>query len=94
MGVDVESLYTLIPYRCGLRAVEETLHLHYQGCGHQNEFIMELLEFALENNCFQFLSTFYQQTKGTSMGGILGPSVHLPASGLVGGVGTCKADVS
>lgn len=42
--------------------------------GSQNEFILELLEFALQNNFFQFLSTFYHQIRGTSMGAAWAPA--------------------
>lgn len=59
---------------CGLRAVEEFLHFHFHGCAHQNEFILELSNFALENNCFQFLTKFYQQIKGISMGASWAPA--------------------
>lgn len=35
---------------------------------------VELLEFALNNNFFQFASKFYQQIKGTSMGAAWAPA--------------------
>lgn len=52
VGVDVESLYISILHHCGLRAVEKFLHRHYPGCAHQNKFILELLDFALEKQLF------------------------------------------
>lgn len=36
IGIDVESFYTLIPYSCGLRAVEMFLDFHYPEFGPQN----------------------------------------------------------
>lgn len=70
VGIDVKSLYTSIPHQCGIQAVESFLNSMYPESGPQNEFLVDLLEFALLNNFFQFLTTYYQQIRGTSMGAV------------------------
>lgn len=40
----------------------------------QNEFIVELLDFAPTHNCFQFSGTNYQQVSSTSMGAPWAPA--------------------
>lgn len=47
---------------------------HHPLLGAQNEFIVELLQFMLNNNVFQFLGKYYQQVRGTSMGAPWAPS--------------------
>lgn len=74
VGIDVESLYTLIPHDCGLRAVAHFLEKKYPLLAAQNEFITELLEFMLTNNCFQVLGSYFQQKRGTSMRAPWAPS--------------------
>lgn len=61
VGIDVESLYTSIPHSCGLQAVGTFLNTTYPESRPQNEFLVELLEFMLLNNFFQFLTIYYQQ---------------------------------
>lgn len=73
-GIDVESLYTSIPHSYGLRAVAHFLEKKYPALAAQNEFIIELLEFMPTNNCFQFLGSYFQQKRGTSMGSPWAPS--------------------
>lgn len=46
----------------------------YPASGPQNDFIDELLDFTLHNNFVQFLSTFYHQIRGTSMGAAWAPA--------------------
>lgn len=46
VGDNVESLYISIPHPCGIRAVEMFLNSHYPEFGLQNEFLVELLDFA------------------------------------------------
>lgn len=74
VGIDVESLYTLIPHDWGLRTVSFFLETAHPDFGAQNEIILELLELALTNNYFQFLDGYYQQTRGTAMGAPWAPS--------------------
>lgn len=74
VGIDVESLYTSIPHEWGIKAVNTFLDRHFPSYGPQNEFLVDLLSFALKNNFFQFLSNFYQQTNGTSMGAPWAPA--------------------
>lgn len=74
VGIDVESLYTSIPHDWGIRAVEIFLDRHFPNHGPQNEFLVDLLTFALKNNFFQFLSKNYQQINGTSMGAPWAPA--------------------
>lgn len=74
VGIDVESLYTSIPHSYGIQSVETFLDVHYPQFGSQNEFLTELLEFALYNNFFQFSKQNYQQIRGTSMGAAWAPA--------------------
>lgn len=74
IGINVESLYTSIPHEWGLRVVYHFLEKSYPILAAQNEFILELLEFMLTNNCFQFLGSYYRQRRGTSMGASWAPS--------------------
>lgn len=56
VGVNVEPLYKSIPHKWGLLAVAHFLNIRYPEIGAQNEFLMELLEYILMNNSFQFRS--------------------------------------
>lgn len=56
-SIDVESLYTSIPHPWGLAATEHFLDKNYPMMGAQNEFLLELLQFALSNYFFQFVDT-------------------------------------
>lgn len=47
---------------------------HHPEMAHQNEFVQDLLNFALNNHFFQFNGVNYQQTSGTSMGAPWAPS--------------------
>lgn len=60
VGIDVQSLYTSIPHFWGKKAVTFLLEKLYPEMAHQNEFILDLLDFALLNNFFQFTETYYQ----------------------------------
>lgn len=74
VSIDVESLYTSIPHHQGLAVVAHFLKIKYPPMASQNELILELLEFSLTHNCFQFLGANYQQTRGTSMGAPWAPA--------------------
>lgn len=82
MGIDMESLFTSIPHDWGIRAVETFLDEHFPNYGPQNEFLVDLLTFALKNNFFQFLSNNYQQINGTSMGAPWAPEYACLHMGL------------
>lgn len=68
VGIDVESLYTSIPHKWGLRAVYHFLDQKFLLLGAQNNFFVDTLVFMLEHNCFQFLGVNHQQIRGTSIG--------------------------
>lgn len=74
VGIDVESLYTLIPHEWGLRAASFFLYMTHPEFVAQNKFILELLEHAFVNNYFQFMDGHYQQTRGTATGAPWAPS--------------------
>lgn len=76
-SIDVEFLYTSIPHECGISAVAHFLDEKYPTMGFQNEFILDLLDFALTHNCFQFAGMYYHQLRGTSMGAPAYSSLHL-----------------
>lgn len=73
-GAVWERYYTLVPHKLVTEAVGTFLERHYRECGSQNEFLVDLLIFALDNNFFQFFSRFYHQTKSTSMGAPWAPA--------------------
>lgn len=50
VSIDVESLYTSIPHNWGMAAVKGFLEKRLPNFGPQNAFLVELLEFALNNN--------------------------------------------
>lgn len=58
VSIDVESLYMSILPECGIAAVKGSLDRSFPQFGPQNEFLIELLQFALNNNFFQFASWF------------------------------------
>lgn len=74
VGIDVESLYTSIPHKWGIKAVQYFLDSKFFQLAAQNEFIVDLLQFMLDNNCFQFLGQYYRQIRGTSMGAPWAPA--------------------
>jgi hypothetical protein len=66
---DVTSLYPSIPIPYGLKQVREFLLLHKTAVNNVNiELIMELLEWVLTNNYFEFNNIVYKQLTGTAMG--------------------------
>ena len=73
---DVISLYTSIPHKFGLEAInyfltkyQEDLHAIFK-----KEFVLESANFILKNNTLTFDSEFYLQMKGTAMGTIFAPT--------------------
>lgn len=80
VSIDVEALYTSIPHKWGLNAVWHFLVETYPQAMAQNEFLIDLLEFALTSNVFKFAYKYYQQIRGTSMGAQWAPAyacIHL-----------------
>lgn len=74
VSIDVESLYTSIPRSIGIHAVEQFLELSCPESEPQNEFLVELLDFTLSNNVFQFLTFCYHQIRCTSLGAAWAPA--------------------
>lgn len=72
--INIESLYKSIPHEWGLRGVMHFLEQKFPELGAHIEFVVETLEFMLENNCFQFLGVNYKQPRGTSMRAPWAPS--------------------
>lgn len=71
--IDVESLYTNIETRAGLRALGLTVDKH-KPKNFPLDLITELLKINLEGNDFMFDDKFFLQIKGTAMGKIFAPS--------------------
>jgi hypothetical protein len=66
---DVTALYTNIPNKEGIEAVKIALNSSRPGrVKPSNENLIQLLEFVLTKNNFQFNGEHYLQTGGTSMG--------------------------
>ena len=74
--LEVISLYTSIPHKFGIEAVDYFLS-KYQEDLHpkfKKEFVLESANFILKNNTVTFDSEFYLQIKGTAMGTIFAPT--------------------
>lgn len=65
--MDIESLYTNVPFEGGLQAAEFFLNLR-SDCTPSTRCIVDLIEIILTSNFFLFGSEFYLQVSGTSMG--------------------------
>eukprot|EP01039_Chlorochromonas_danica_P009434 gene9434-10423_t len=65
---DVTSLYPSIPIDYGLTTLRHMLHRTNSFPPDEVEFLMELLEWVLTNNYFEFNGIVYRQLKGTAMG--------------------------
>jgi hypothetical protein len=73
--LDVSSLYTNIPHKEGLEATKEALNKSRPGeVNPSNESLVNLMEFVLTKNNFQFDDDFYLQICGTAMGSRAAPS--------------------
>ena len=65
MSADVKNLYPSIPINYGLQAVRSVLSMYMV----QNlDFIIDLLQWILENNFIEFNNELYLQKSGTAMG--------------------------
>lgn len=71
--IDIDSLYTNIETKAGLRAVRDCMK-KYPDPKRPDEYILKLLEINLTKNDFEFDSKFYLQVKGTAMGKKFAPS--------------------
>ena len=74
--LEVISLYTSIPHKFGIEAVDYFLS-KYQEDLHpkfKKEFVLESANFILKSNTVTFDSEFYLQIKGTAMGTIFAPT--------------------
>lgn len=65
---DVTSLYPSIPIDYGLSTLRHMLHRTNSFDPEEVEFLMDLLEWVLTNNYFEFNGIVYRQLKGTAMG--------------------------
>ena len=67
---DVESLYSNIPHDLGLDAIKFWLQKHPEDRHRRftDNFILDSIEFILQNNTFYFNGEHYRQRKGTAMG--------------------------
>uniref|UniRef100_A0A8C5PDK2 Reverse transcriptase domain-containing protein n=1 Tax=Leptobrachium leishanense TaxID=445787 RepID=A0A8C5PDK2_9ANUR len=70
---DVTSLYTSIPNREGMTAIQDALLKHLFPEEHIS-FLMKLVEIVLHNNIFLFGDTVYKQCRGTTMGSNMAPA--------------------
>lgn len=71
--IDVSSLYTSIPHKDGLEAVEHTLN-NAPNLPIPLPVLLELIEMTLTMNTFTFNNTVYHQVQGTAMGTKMAPS--------------------
>uniref|UniRef100_A0A8C5PGH1 Reverse transcriptase domain-containing protein n=1 Tax=Leptobrachium leishanense TaxID=445787 RepID=A0A8C5PGH1_9ANUR len=71
---DVNALYSNFPHTKGVEIVKDQLNLLRDLNGEQVDFVMEGIQFILDNNYFQFDVKFYLQTRGTAMGTRFAPS--------------------
>ena len=74
-SVDIVSLYTNIPHKLGLEAVEYYIdkYRHLIPNRFTKEFILESIEFVLTNNNFFFDGICRHQEDGTAMGSKMAP---------------------
>ncbi|XP_048676284.2 uncharacterized protein LOC125622343 [Caretta caretta] len=66
--MDVEALYTNIPYKDGLQAVRNSIPDNVTA-----NLVAELCDFVLTHNCFTFGDNVYLQISGTAMGTCMAP---------------------
>ena len=70
VSFDVQSLYSNIPHKLGVEAFTYWLTKFPDGSPirFSKEFILEGINFILNNNTFHFNGNYFRQTKGTAMG--------------------------
>ena len=71
---DVQSLYTCIPERGGIEALEHFLSQRPATSKPSTACILDLAHIVLSNNYFRFENDFYLQSKGTAMGTKMAPN--------------------
>lgn len=71
--IDVDSLYTNIDNRDGLKSVKKIFEINQNERRPDNQ-LLELLKLSLENNDFMFNNEWYLQTWGTAMGKKFAPN--------------------
>lgn len=72
---DVSSLYTIIPHQIGYMAARYFLNKDQSIKKPLKEFVLKLLEFAMEHSYFYFGGEFYLQCTGVAMGAKFAPSL-------------------
>ena len=70
---DIQSFYTSIPTDLGLKAISYWIKKDLILDRFTYDFIIESLDFVLNNNNFLFDDQLYHQQKGTTMGKIVAP---------------------
>ena len=77
LSFDVQSLYSNIPHKLGIEAITYWLTKFPDDSPirFSKEFILEGINFILNNNTFHFNENYFRQTKGTAMGTKFAP-VH------------------
>ena len=73
ISLDVDSMYTNIDNKAGLKAVKESFDL-YPDPKRPDLEILELLKISLEKNDFEFNGDWFLQVSGTAMGKKFAPS--------------------
>ena len=76
VSFDVVNLYSNIPHDLGIKALRYWLDKHPSGIPERvsKEFIIESIQFILDNNTFHFDGAHYKQIKGTAMGTKMAPT--------------------
>lgn len=72
--MDVQSLYTCIPYSEGIEAVKQLIMENSNYAGPPVEYTLLLLDLILRKNYFKFERQFYLQRTGTAMGSRVAPA--------------------
>lgn len=72
---DVTSLYTIIPHELGYQVARFFLNKELSINSSTLEFVMKLLNFAMEHNYFFYGGQFYLQVIGVAMGAKFSPSL-------------------
>ena len=70
VSFDVENLYTNLPHKLGIEAIQFWLEKYPQELPARidKNFILEGIKFILENNYFCLNDKYFLQKKGTAMG--------------------------
>lgn len=76
VSFDVTNLYSNIPHELGLSAITYWIEKcpHLLNTRFSKEFVIESLQFILENNFIHFNGTYYRQKLGTAMGTKVAPT--------------------